>query len=93
MGQQFVNNVNQLKPGQDSYYKYDPGCISFLMCHFARRVLTSDWACRVQLKTHDGSRTSQEDRPQSDVVGVSWQKEVQKWKVEIDTRLAYQGDT
>jgi len=39
------------------------------------------------------SEPVQEDRPQSDVVGVSWQKEVQKWKVEIDThgRKSYIG--
>ena len=86
---------NQMKPGQVSYYKYARACISLLMCHFVRigvdlnqleRVLTSDWA-----PPTGGSsvgQTSQEDRPQSDVVGVSWQKEVQKWKVEIDTRLA-----
>ena len=29
----------------------------------------------------------QDERPQSDIPGVSWQREVQKWKVEIEVTL------
>ena len=94
----WANTFNQMKPGQVSYHKYARACISLLMCHFARVGVDLNQLERVEKHRTgprllaDGSsvgQTSQEDStPQSDVVGVSWQKEVQKWKVEIVWRLA-----